>query len=391
MGTLNGYTVIELAGIGPGPMAGMMLADMGARVIVVEKFNEGQKRRNLIGMRGKESIVVNLKDSRGVSILLQLIDRADVLIDPYRPGVCERLGIGPDICLEQNPELVYGRVTGWGQDGPLANVPGHDLGYLSITGALHAVGEHGGKPQIPLNMIADMGGGGMLLLNGILAALLERQQSGLGQVVDAAMVDGTIYQLLTIHEMAAENNWNTEQRGVNLLDGGAHHYNVYECSDGKYISICALEDKFHTFLMKQLGLDKSTLPCHEDPANWPILRDRISSIIKTRSRQEWCNMLEGSDACVSPVLSLGEAPDHPANKERSSHALVDDVLQAAPAPRFSRTESKIHHGAPKYGEQTHSILREIGIDTVKTEDLMDAGTVFDRELSLNHGSLNQAT
>ncbi|MYB34202.1 MAG: CoA transferase, partial [Gammaproteobacteria bacterium] len=228
MGTLNGYTVIELAGIGPGPMAGMMLADMGARVIVIERFNKDQKRRNLIGMRGKESMAINLKDSQGVSTLLELIDRADVLIDPYRPGVCERLGMGPDVCLEQNPGLVYGRITGWGQDGPMANVPGHDLGYLSITGALHAIGEPGGRPQIPLNMIADMGGGGMLLLNGILAALLERQKSGLGQVVDAAMVDGTIYQLLTIHEMVAEGNWNTDNRGVNLLDGGALHYNVYE-------------------------------------------------------------------------------------------------------------------------------------------------------------------
>ncbi|MCY4149346.1 MAG: CaiB/BaiF CoA-transferase family protein [Gammaproteobacteria bacterium] len=385
MGTLNGYTVIELAGIGPGPMAGMMLADMDARVIVIERFQEGQTRRNPIGMRGKESMVINLKNPQGVSILLELIDRADVLIDPYRPGVCERLGIGPDICLERNPGLVYGRITGWGQDGPLANAPGHDLGYLSITGALHAIGEHGGKPQIPLNMIADMGGGGMLLLNGILAALLERHQSGLGQVVDAAMVDGAIHQLLTIHEMAAQGNWNTEQRGVNLLDGGAHHYNVYECSDGKYISICALEDKFHQFLLYRLGLDQDTLPDHKDSINWPFLRDKIASIINTRPRHEWCEMLEGSDACVSPILDLGEAPDHPANKERSSYAVIDGVLQAAPAPRFSRTESKIDHAAPKHGEHTHPILHEIGTEARKIQELLDAGIVLGPETIDNHG------
>jgi len=377
LGTLKGYTVIELAGIGPGPMAGMMLADMGARVIVVERFNKIEKRRSLIGMRSKESIAINLKHEKGASILLQLIKSADVLIDPYRPGVCERLGIGPDVCLEQNPGLVFGRITGWGQDGPLANAPGHDLAYLSITGALHAMGEYGSKPQIPLNMVADMGGGGMLLANGILAALLERQQSGLGQVVDAAMVDGSIYQLLTIHEMAAEGSWNREHRGINLLDGGAHHYNVYECSDGKYISICALEDKFHSFLMEQLGLDENTLPSHKDPLNWPALRDRISTIIKTRPRQEWCDMLEGSDACVSPVLDLREAPDHPANKERSSHVVINGVLQSAPAPRFSRTESKIDHPAPELGEHSCSVLGEIGIEVTRIQDLLDTGIVFD--------------
>ncbi len=380
LGTLNGYTVIELAGIGPGPMAGMMLADMGARVIVIERFREDEKRRNMIGMRGKESMVINLKDSQGVATALALIAQADVLIDPYRPGVCERLGIGPDICLEQTPGLIYGRITGWGQDGPLANVPGHDLGYLSITGALHAIGEYGSKPQIPLNMIADMGGGGMLLVNGILAALLERQQSRLGQVVDAAMVDGTIYQLLTIHELIAEGSWNAEQRGVNLLDGGAHHYNVYECSDGKYISICALEDQFYQSLMHQLDFDTDALPDYLDPANWPALRVQIANLIETRPRDEWCEMLEGSNACVSPVLNLHEAPDHPANKERSSFAVIDGVLQAAPAPRFSRTESKINCSGPKLGEHTHSILQEFGINAEKIQELIDKGIVYDSVL-----------
>jgi len=391
MATLNGYTVVELAGIGPGPMAGMMLADMGARVIVIERFDEGEKRRNLIGMRGKESVVINLKDSQGISTCLGLIDRADVLIDPYRPSVCERLGIGPEICLQRNPSLVYGRITGWGQTGPLAHVPGHDLGYLSITGALHAIGEQGSKPQIPLNLIADMGGGGMLLLSGILAALLERQQSGLGQVIDAAMVDGSIYQLLTIYEMIAESNWNPEQRGVNLLDGGAHHYNVYECSDGKYISICALEDKFHQSLMDRLGLDINTLPSHKDPSNWPNLRDQIAKIIKTRPRDEWCEMLEGSNSCVSPVLNLLEAPDHLANKERCNFSVIDGILQPAPAPRFSRTKSKIRDVGPKLGEHTHSILREFGFDTEKIGELIDTNIVFDSVLSDERNISNDAT
>ncbi|MXZ81506.1 MAG: CoA transferase [Gammaproteobacteria bacterium] len=375
MGSLSGYTAIELAGIGPGPMAGMMLSDMGARVILVERMPGNGERGNSIGMRGKESIAVNLKHPEGLSVILKLVERADVLIDPYRPGVCERLGLGPEVCLERNPGLVYGRITGWGQDGPLANSPGHDLGYLSITGALHAIGEDGAKPQIPLNMVADMGGGGMLLLNGILAALLERGKSGRGQVVDAAMVDGAILQLISIHEMIGKDSWDPHRRGVNLLDGGAHHYNVYECANGKFITISALEHKFHAFLLDALGLDQDDVPNRNDPSRWPAYRELLSSIFKTRSRHEWCELLEGTDACLSPVLDLEEAPRHPANRARSSHVTVDGIVQPAPAPRFSRTDSLVRHGAPAPGEHTRSILLELGVKPSRIGELVGTGTV----------------
>lgn len=331
-------------------------------------------------MRGKESIALDLKHPDGLFIAFALIKRADVLIDPYRPGVCERLGLGPETCLKENPGLIFGRITGWGQDGPLANAPGHDIGYLSISGALHAMGEDGGKPQIPLNMIADMGGGGMLLLSGILAALLERHQSGKGQVIDAAMVDGSIQQLLTIHEMIANGKWNQHQRGVNLLDGGAHHYNVYECSDGKYISICALENKFHACLMNSLGLDEHADLNQDEATGWPALRNQIAALVKTRSRDEWCDLLEGTDACISPVLDLQEAPAHPANQARSSYIEMDNILQAAPAPRFSRSESKIQHGAPMPGEHAKSILLELDVASAKIDDLQQSGTIFIPEL-----------
>ena len=323
----------------------MMLADMGARVIVVEKPDAlSDPHRHPISLRGKESVVMNLKHPESPEILLAMLEQSDVLIDPFRPGVCERLGIGPEPAMERNPGLVYGRVTGWGQAGPLADAPGHDIGYISITGALHAMGERGAGPQVPLNMVADMGGGGMLLLSGILAALLERSRSGRGQIVDAAMTDGTLLQLLTIHEMIAAENWNTKERGTNMLDGGAHYYRVYECADGRFVSVGAIEEKFYRCLLEKLGIRESEFPDRGKQENWPDCAERLSEIFRTRTRDEWCRMLEGSDACVAPVLNLDEAPLHSANAARRTHILLDGILQPAPAPRFSRTPSRAKKG-----------------------------------------------
>ncbi len=376
MSVLKSFTVIELAGIGPGPMAGMMLADMGARVIVIEKPDTASDaRRHPISLRGKESVVMDLKHRESPEILLSMLEQADVLIDPFRPGACERIGIGPEQSLKRNPGLVYGRVTGWGQEGPLASAPGHDIGYISITGALHAIGERGGNPQVPLNMVADMGGGGMLLLSGILAALLERTRSGKGQIVDAAMVDGTLLQLLTVHEMIAMGNWNTQERGINMLDSGAHYYRVYECSDGKFVSVGAIEEKFYRCLLEKLGIRESEFPDRGKQENWPDCTSRLSEIFKTRTRAQWCQILEGSDACVAPVLSMDEAPHHNANAARNTHVSLDGILQPAPAPRFSRTPSKASEGRHATGSDTRSVLRSMGIDITDIKRLEQSGAI----------------
>lgn len=377
MGPLNGYTIIELAGLGPAPMAGMMLADMGADVIRVERSADVSERRaNDVSLRGKKSIVLNLKDPGAVEALLRMIENADALIDPYRPGVCEKLGLGSEECLARNPRLVFARMTGWGQQGPLAQAAGHDINYIAITGALHAMGRKGERPIVPLNLVGDMGGGGMLLTIGILAALLESRSSGKGQVIDCAMVDGAAQQLWMCHSMLANGTWNDQQRESNLLDGGAYFYDTYECADGRYIALGAIEPQFHSVLLRHLHLDPGDFPRPHDPASWLDRKRCIAEVIRTKSRDEWCEIIEGSDACFAPVLSLSEAPSYPANVAREVYVEIDGVTQAAPAPRFSRTPSRIKHGPHAPGRDTQQVLKAMGFsddDISKLTSAVDMG------------------
>ncbi|HLS79917.1 MAG TPA: CaiB/BaiF CoA-transferase family protein [Steroidobacter sp.] len=361
MGPLRGFKVIELAGIGPCPMAGMMLADLGAEVIRIERSVHTQPElRRDVSFRGKKSVAIDLKKPAGVQVLLRLIEGAEALIEGYRPGVMERLGLGPDVCLERNPKLVYGRMTGWGQDGPLAQAPGHDINYIALTGALHAMGPRDQAPVPPLNLVGDMGGGGMLLAYGVVCALLEAQRSGLGQVVDAAMVDGAAQLMWMIHGFHAGGLWNAEQRGGNLLDGGAHFYGVYETADGKYVCVGAIEPQFYAKLLEATGVDRSRFADPTDPAKWPSCKAELAAVFKSKTRAQWCEIMEGSDACFAPVLSLTEAPEHPHNQARGTYMVVDDIVQPAPAPRFSRTPAQVRDGRRPAGADGEAVLRAAG-------------------------------
>ncbi len=339
-GPLHGLRVVELAGLGPAPHAAMVLADLGADAVRVERSGGGNfpippGRRDPM-LRGRRSVVVDLKDDDERGRLLELVRAADVLIDPYRPGVAERLGIGPDECLVANPRLVYARMTGWGQDGPLADRAGHDLNYISLTGTLHAIGRAGERPVPPLNLVGDYGGGSMLLLVGVLSALFERQRSGRGQVIDVAMIDGAT--LLTQIMWALRGvGALSEERGTNLLDGGAPFYDTYECADGGYVAVAALEPQFFAALMRGLELDVPQGFDHLDRAAWPALRDRLTVAFRSRTRDEWAAVFAGTDACVTPVLTFAEAPTHPHVAARETLIEIDGIAQPAPAPRFSRT------------------------------------------------------
>ena len=377
-GTLRGIRVVELGGIGPAPMAGMMLADMGADVVLVERSPE----RSALwvkdpSLRGKRSLGLNLKSEQGVSVFLKLIERADVLIEGFRPGVTERLGIGPQPCLARNPRLIYGRMTGWGQDGPLAGAAGHDINYISIAGALHGVGRPGERPVPPLNLFGDMGGGAMLLTVGVLAALVERATSGQGQVIDAAMVDGTALQMWLLRGLHASGHWNAAERGVNLLDGGAHFYDTYETRDGRYVAIGPIEPQFYAELCRRLGLDPDRFADQMNARRWPDMKSELADIFKTRTRSEWCELLEGTDACFAPVLSMTEAPQHPHNMARHAYTDIDGFTQPAPAPRFGRTPSAVAHGARAPGQDTAAVLRELGLADAEVEALLRAGVAFD--------------
>jgi alpha-methylacyl-CoA racemase len=383
MGPLNGLKVIELAGIGPAPFCAMMLADMGAQVVRIERTaprEESPSRDPLL--RSRRSVALNLKSHGGIAAALRLIETADVLIEGFRPGVAERLGLGPDVCLERNPRLVFGRVTGWGQDGPLALVAGHDINYISLTGALHLIGPAGGKPTPPLNLIGDFGGGGMLLLSGILAALFETRHSGQGQVVDAAMVDGTVAMLGMMFGMRADHYFR-DATGENILAGGAPFYDSYATLDGKYISIAALEPQFYALLLDKLGiaepqfhgLDVRSMLQPEARARWPALREELTRIFKSRTREAWCDLLEGSDVCFAPVLSLDEAARHPHNVARQTFIDVDGVVQNAPAPRFSRTQNAPPTAARHAGADTLLVLREAGFSSGEIERLRAAGAL----------------
>ena len=373
MGPLNGYTVIELAGIGPAPMGGMMLADMGAEVIRIDRASAVVMKD--ASARGKKSVVINLKDPDGRETLLRMVENADVLIDPYRPGVCEKLGIGPDVCLARNPKLIFARMTGWGQEGPLAQSAGHDINYISITGALYATGRKGEKPVPPLNLVGDMGGGGMLLVNGVLAALLEVANSGKGQVIDVAMVDGAAQLMWMFHSFQAFGLWDETQRESNMLDGGAHFYDTYECADGEYISLGSIEPQFYALLKELAGLSEEDFAEQNDQSCWPAMKEKLTAVIKTKSQAQWCEIMEGTDVCFAPVLNFMEAPKHAANVARNTYIEVDGMTQPAPAPRFSRTPSNVQHGAHDSGQDTDAVLTAMGFGEQELVSLREAGSI----------------
>lgn len=343
MGPLAGVKIIELAGIGPGPMAAMLLADMGATVLRIERRETvelGVKKPlkyNLL-LRNRQAIALDLKDPAAVALVHELLDDADALIEGFRPGVTERLGLGPDDCLVRNPRLVYGRITGWGQDGPLAKAAGHDINYIALTGVLNAIGRKGQLPAVPLALLGDMSGGALYLALGVLAGLLEARASGQGQVVDAAIVDGTASMATVFYGLVGAGSWNPE-RASNVLDSGAHFYDVYPCADDKLISIGPIEGRFHAELLHQLQIDPAQIGEQNDPRNWPQARALFAEAFRSHPRQYWCERLEGSDVCFAPVLSFAEAPQHPHLKARGSFIDVDGVIQPAPAPRFSRTRA----------------------------------------------------
>ncbi|MEA3140879.1 MAG: alpha-methylacyl-CoA racemase [Gammaproteobacteria bacterium] len=374
MGPLKGLRVIELQGIGPAPFCGMLLADLGAEVISVARSSSSAHRASLISDRGKLSIALNLKMREGAEVILKLCERCDVLIEGYRPGVTERLGIGPQPCMERNPRLVYGRMTGWGQTGPLSRAAGHDINYISLSGALHAIGRKGERPVPPLNLVGDFGGGAMFLAFGVMSAVFEARQSGMGQVVDVSMVEGSAALMHMMFAMQAQGHWRDE-RGTNLLDGAAPFYDAYETADGKYVSIGALEPEFYRVLVELTGLDATNTPSHTESSEWPPLREKLTAIFKRRTRDEWCEILQGSDACFAPVLSTKEAPHHPHNRARGTFVEVAGVMQPAPVPRFSRTRPSVPATASPAGSDTGAVLSSAGYSEIDIQALRDCGAL----------------
>ena len=380
MGPLSGVKVVEFEAIGPGPFAGMLLADMGADVILIDRPESsglGLKRERWMDvmLRGRRSITLDLKTGSGAAAALELAARADVLIEGFRPGVMERLGLAPEALFTRNPKLVYGRMTGWGQDGPLAARAGHDLNYIALAGVLHAFGREGGAPVPPLNLVGDFGGGGMLLGFGVACALVEARASGKGQVVDAAMVEGASLLGTMFSGMLAAGTWR-EERGSNILDSGAPWYDVYRTRDGKYVAIGSIEPKFYEDLMQRLGLDKQALPAQYDREGWPALRKAFAEKFLARTRDQWCAVFEGSDACFAPVLSFSEARTHPHNAARKNFITVGKVGQPAPAPRFSRTAAAVRRAPPERGEGGRQALLDWGFTETEIGKLNALGMAF---------------
>jgi len=375
VGPLTGIRVVEMAGIGPGPFTAMMLSDLGAEVIRVDRLShKGTGHRANVLNRGRKSIAVDIKNPRGVETTLRLIEQADVVLEGFRPGVMERLGLGPEECLSVNPRLIFGRMTGWGQTGPLSQAAGHDINYISIAGALGAMGYADRPPAPPLNLVGDFGGGAMYLLTGILAALVERATSGQGQIIDAAMTDGTASLLSPFFGLMAMNMWTTD-RFSNRLDGGAFYYGSYECSDGKYISIGSLEPQFYALLLEKAEITDPEFQEQLDEAAWPAKREKLNQLFKTRTRQQWCDIMEGTDVCFAPVLDLKEAPTHPHNIDRKTFVELEGVVQPAPAPRFSRTQGEIQGPAAMAGEHTREVLSAWNFTDQEIGELQASGAI----------------
>lgn len=380
MGPLSGYKIIELAAIGPGPMCAMLLAELGADVLRIDRVQDaglgiGMPTQYSLLNRSRRSVAVDLKKPEGIATVLRLVEQADALIEGFRPGVTERLGLGPEDCAARNPRLVYGRVTGWGQDGPMAQAAGHDLNYIALTGALSSIGRQGAKPTPPLNLVGDFGGGALYLALGIVAAILEAQRSGQGQVVDAAMIDGAASLMTAAYGMYGAGVTDDE-RGSNILDSGAHFYEVYETSDEKYISLAPIEPKFYLEMLQRIGLTIDELPQHSNrQEQWPQLKAQLADVIKGKTRDEWCEILQCSDACFAPVLNMNEAWQHPHNQARATFVDVNGVVQPNAAPRFSRTPAEIKGPPPEAGEHTEAALADWGLSETEINRLCDAGTV----------------
>jgi alpha-methylacyl-CoA racemase len=379
-GPLAGFKIIEMVGIGPAPFGAMVLADMGAEVLRIDRVGGGSflsgggGPADVLG-RNRKSASINIKDPRGVEAVLDLVEQADGFVEGLRPGVMERLGLGPDVCRARNPKLVYGRMTGWGQEGTYKDDVGHDINYAAVTGALHTIGRRGQRPTPPVNYLADFGGGGLLLAFGMVTALLERERSGEGQVVDAAMCDGVALLSSSIFGAAQAGFWNMEP-GTNMLDTGAHFYDVYECKDGRYVSVGAIEPQFYVAFLEVLGLSGEDLPNQMDMSAWPKLKERVEAIFKTKTRDEWCAAMEGHEVCFSPVLTMTEAPDHPHNASRGVFVDVGDgKYQPAPAPRFSRSETGVHKVASVPGAETIECLEAWGLEASRIEELRNAGVI----------------
>ncbi len=379
MGPLKGIRIVEFAGLGPAPFCAMLLADLGAEIIRIDRQQAIAGRidhdpRTQVMNRGRRSIAVDLKNPAGQVAVLRLVDRADALIEGYRPGVMERLGFGPDVCMERNPRLVYGRMTGWGQDGPLASAPGHDINYIALTGTLHAIGRTGGPPTPPLNLVGDFGGGAYLAM-GLLAAILEARESGTGQIVDAAMIDAAASMMAYFFGFHAGGYW-VDARGSNYLDTGSPFYDTYETRDGKWIAIGSVEAKFWERTWRLLGLDIERMPPQHDRGAWPKTKETVVAAVRRKTRDEWMRIFDGEEVCVAPVLSLSEVADHPHIAARRTVANVDGVDQPAPAPRFSRTEAEIAGPPPARGEHSEEILRDWGFDASEISALIKSDAVL---------------
>jgi alpha-methylacyl-CoA racemase len=377
-GPLAGLRILEIAGIGPGPFAAMMLADMGAEVVRVDRVQsvrEGASGAHWdVMLRGRRNLALDLKQPDGVETLLTLVERADALIEGFRPGVMERLGVGPDACLARNPRLVFGRMTGWGQEGPYANSAGHDINYIALAGALAHFGRAGGPPTPPLNMVGDFGGGGMLLAFGVVCAVLEAQRSGRGQVVDAAMVDGSAVLMSMFWAFTQIGMFDENARGTNLLDTGAHFYDVFECADGEWVSIGSIEPQFYALLLEKTGLaGDAELAGQMDRAKWPALKEKLAAVFRTRTRAQWNEVMEGTDVCYAPVLRMSEAARHPHNVARGTFIEVDGVTQPAPAPRYSRTPATAPKPPAHAGQHTHAVLADWGVDAGRIDALLASG------------------
>ncbi len=374
MGPLKGVKVVEFAGIGPGPFCAMLLSDMGAEVVRIDRKGGRGANKFDITSRGRRSIALDLKKPEAVEVALKLIAQSDALLEGFRPGVMEKLGLGPDVTLARNPKLVYGRMTGWGQTGPLSQAAGHDINYIALTGALHGIGRKGQTPVPPLNLVGDFGGGALYLAFGMACALFEARGSGKGQVVDCAMTEGAASLMSMFYGFKAMGMWQDE-KGVNLLDGGAHFYDTYETADGKWVSIGSIEPQFYALLLEKASLTDPEFQSQMDRSKWPSLKQKVAAVIKTKTRDTWDKLMEGTDVCYAPVLSLSEAPNHPHNRARGSFVEIEGVVQPGPAPKFSRTKVEVQGPAPTSGQHNDQILSEFGFSGADIAALKSAGAI----------------